>query len=43
MTSAKRLGQPEEIAEAVLFLCSDGAGYMTGQILQVDGGWILTG
>ena len=43
MTPLKRLGQPEEIAEAVLFLCSDGGGYMTGQILQIDGGWILAG
>lgn len=43
MTPLKRLGLPEEIAETVLFLCSDGAGYMTGQILQVDGGWILSG
>jgi NAD(P)-dependent dehydrogenase (short-subunit alcohol dehydrogenase family) len=43
MTPLKRLGQPDEIAEAVLFLSSDGGGYMTGQILQIDGGWILAG
>lgn len=43
MTPLRRLGLPQEIAETVLFLASDGGGYITGQILQVDGGWILTG
>ena len=33
-----RLGEPEEIAEAVCFLCSDRASFITGQILSVDGG-----
>jgi len=35
----KRYGQPSEIAEAVWFLCSDLSGYITGQILSVDGGF----
>ena len=33
-----RLGQPEEIAHAVLFLCDDNIKFMTGSILSVDGG-----
>ncbi|MBA4228534.1 MAG: short chain dehydrogenase [Hyphomonas sp.] len=34
-----RIGRPEEIASAVLWLCSHGASYMTGQAIAVDGGW----
>ena len=35
-----RFGVPEDVAEAVQFLCSEGAGYITGQVLTIDGGLI---
>ena len=35
-----RVGQPEEVAQAVLWLCSDAASFVTGHSLAVDGGWV---
>lgn len=37
----KRVGRPEEIADAVLWLSSDAASYVTGQSISVDGGYIM--
>ena len=37
----KRLGRPQEVAEAVLFLASDKAGFITGEILDVNGGFLM--
>jgi 3-oxoacyl-[acyl-carrier protein] reductase len=37
-TPLGRIGTPQEVAAAVLFLCSDEAGYITGQVLRVNGG-----
>ena len=40
----KRLGTPEDIANAATFLCSDAADYITGAVLSVDGGyWLKVG
>lgn len=33
-----RIGTPDEIAEAVVWLCSDAASFVTGQAMPVDGG-----
>ena len=39
----KRLGKPEDISNAVLFLASEESSYITGQTLKVDGGLTLGG
>ncbi len=40
-TPLNRIGTPEDVAEAILFLSSDKANFITGQVLSVDGGFIL--
>ena len=35
-----RLGTPEEVAEAVVWLCSDAASFVTGHTMTVDGGYV---
>jgi len=37
----RRLGRPEEIADAVLWLCSSAASYVTGQSISIDGGYVM--
>jgi 3-oxoacyl-[acyl-carrier protein] reductase len=36
----RRLGEPDDVANAVLFLASEESGYITGQVLPVTGGWV---
>jgi NAD(P)-dependent dehydrogenase (short-subunit alcohol dehydrogenase family) len=38
----KRLGEPDDVAKAALFLCSDAASWITGSTLVVDGGAMVT-
>ena len=40
-TPLGRIGRPEDVANAVLFLCSEEAAFITGQTLGVDGGFAL--
>jgi 3-oxoacyl-[acyl-carrier protein] reductase len=39
--AVKVRGTPADIANALMFLASDGAGFITGQTLNVDGGWVM--
>ena len=36
-----RFGQPEDVAAAIVFLASEYGAYITGQVLQVDGGMVM--
>lgn len=42
-TPLRRLGQPSDIAEAVLYLASDRSSFLTGQVVAPDGGWTAFG
>ena len=39
----KKLGEPEDIANAVYYMCSDDADWVTGEVLTIDGGFLLSG
>ena len=39
----KKLGEPDDIANAVYYMCSDDASWVTGEVLTIDGGFLLSG
>jgi 3-oxoacyl-[acyl-carrier protein] reductase len=40
-TPVGRLGTPDEIADAIVYLCTDQAGFIHGQVLEVNGGFLM--
>ena len=40
MEPVGRMGTPEEVAEAIVWLCSDASSFVTGHAMNVDGGWL---
>jgi NAD(P)-dependent dehydrogenase (short-subunit alcohol dehydrogenase family) len=40
-TPAGRLGEPEEVADCVLFLAGEKSGFITGEVIRVDGGMAM--
>jgi 3-oxoacyl-[acyl-carrier protein] reductase len=40
-TPVGRLGTPEEIADAIVFLCSDQASFIHGQVIEINGGFLM--
>lgn len=42
-TPLRRLGDPEDVAEVVAFLCSDRSCFVTGEVINVSGGWYVRG
>lgn len=42
-TPLKRVGKPEEIASVIAFLCSDAAGFITGEVININGGLHMAG
>jgi len=36
------MGKPEDVAQAVVFLASAASNYITGQSINVDGGWVMS-
>lgn len=43
MEPVGRMGQPKEVAQAVIWLCSDAASFVTAHPMAVDGGWVAQG
>ena len=42
-TPLGRIGQPEDVSGLMAFLCTPAAGYITGQVIAVDGGYSVMG